>query len=72
MSLPDKKRSAVPSWVFGLLVSGVFIAVTGLAMLLGHWQNGISNEEYLRRFNELDKPVYQHNRGTVPEYGEED
>lgn len=72
MSLPTKKQEAVPGWVFGSLVAGVFVAVTGLAMLLGQWQNGISNEEYLRRFQELDKPVYGHNRGSVPEYGAED
>ncbi len=72
MSLPTKKREAVPGWVFGTLVAGVFVAVTGLAMLLGQWQNGVSNEEYLRRFQELDKPVYQHNRGSVPDYGVED
>ena len=29
----------VPTWAFGVLVAGVFVAVTGLAMLSGHWQN---------------------------------
>jgi polyferredoxin len=62
----------VPSWVFGVLVTGVFAAVTGLAMLTGHWQNNISREEYERRFNELDAPVYQHFRGEVPNYGPRD
>jgi len=72
MSLPGPKRTAVPGWVFGSLVTGVFVAVTGLAMLLGQWQNGISEREYVKRFQELDKPVYQHNRGQVPEYGPQD
>lgn len=62
----------VPSWVFGVLVAGVFVAVTGMAMLVGHWQNGITPAEYQRRFQELDHPVYQHNRGSVPEYGAND
>ena len=44
----------VPGWVFGSLVAGVFVAVTGLAMLLGHWQSSIPNQEYLRRFQQLD------------------
>lgn len=64
-------RSAVrpvPSWVFGALVAGVFAGITGLAMLSGYWQNGMTKQEYQRRFQELDKPVYQHFRGTVPEY----
>jgi hypothetical protein len=62
----------VPSWAFGVLTAGVFIAVTGLAMLAGHWQNGITVEEYARRFQTLSDPVYQHNRGSVPEYGPHD
>lgn len=65
-------RTAVPNWIFGLLVVGVFIGITGLAMLTGNWQNEISDQEYLKRFNELDTPLYQHNRGEVPEYKSED
>ncbi len=72
MSLPAKKAKPVPGWVFGSLVAGVFVAVTGLAMLVGHWQNEISPAEYQRRFQELDKPVYDHNRGSVPDYGPRD
>jgi polyferredoxin len=72
MQSASSTAKPVPSWVFGVLVAGVFVAVTGLAMLAGHWQNGISPEEYQRRFQELDKPVYQHNRGSVPEYGTND
>jgi len=66
------KSTPVPTWVFGSLVVGVFLAVTGLAMLTGNWQNGISKDEYQRRFQELNSPVYQHFRGQVPEYGPHD
>jgi polyferredoxin len=62
----------VPNWVFGALVAGIFVAITGLAMLTGNWKNGISNEEYLRRFKEINSPLYQHFRGRVPEYGPND
>lgn len=62
----------IPARVFGLLAIGIFVAVTGLAMLTGHWQNGISKEEYQKRFQELDKPIYQHFRGEVPDYGKDD
>ena len=37
---------AVPLWVFGALVAGLFVAVTGLAMVAGHWKNVITPEEY--------------------------
>jgi uncharacterized membrane protein len=56
----------IPTRVFAALVAGVFVAITGLAMLLGHWQNGISKEEYLKHFQQIDSPLYQHNRGEVP------
>ena len=64
-----KKSAAVPPPVLAALVVGLFVAVTGLAMLTGHWQNSISGEEYQRRFNEINSPLYQHNRGEVPAYG---
>ncbi|MBI5463753.1 MAG: 4Fe-4S binding protein [Ignavibacteriales bacterium] len=62
------RGKAVPGWVFGSLVVGVFAGITGLAMLTGHWQNGISSQEYQRRFQQIDSPLYQHNRGQVPHY----
>ncbi len=61
-------NTRVPAWVVGVLVAGVFVAITGLAMMTGHWKNGISKEEYLHRFRNIDSPLYQHNRGSVPEY----
>jgi hypothetical protein len=59
-------------WVFGILVAGVFVAITGLAVVTGHWQNGISQAEYQHRFEQLDSPVFQHFRGHVPQYGPND
>ncbi len=70
--LNAKSRNAVPTWVYGALVAGVFVAITGLAMVTGNWQNSISREEYLRRFQQLDNPLYQHFRGEVPPYGPND
>ena len=69
-----KKQSAssVPPWVFGVLVAGVFIAVTGLGILSGYWHNSVSKDEYLYRFQNLDSPLYNHARGAVPEYGPND
>ncbi len=65
-------RRPVPHWMLGILVAGVFVAITGFAMLTGHWQNAIKQEEYQRRFQQLDSPKYQHFQGKVPEYGSED
>jgi Pyruvate/2-oxoacid:ferredoxin oxidoreductase delta subunit len=62
----------VPTWALAALVGGVFVALTGMAILLGRWQNGISEEEYLRRFPLVNSPLYQHFRGEVPAYGPND
>jgi len=62
----------IPGWVLGTLAVGMFIAITGFAMLTGNWRNGISKEEYQRRFQQLNSPVYQHFRGEVPQYGPKD
>jgi polyferredoxin len=67
-----RSNASVPPWVFGALVAGVFVAITGLAVLTGSWQNGISREEYLKRFKEINSPLYQHFQGRVPEYGPND
>jgi polyferredoxin len=68
----SKTSRAVPSWVFGLMLAAIFIAITGLAMLTGHWQNTISKEEYVKRFQNVESPLYQHNRGQVSHYGPND
>ena len=64
-------RSLSAHLVVGL-VTAVFLGVTGLAMATGHWKNMVSRDEYLRRFQHLDSPLYQHARGQVPAYGPED
>jgi Pyruvate/2-oxoacid:ferredoxin oxidoreductase delta subunit len=71
--LRTKERSAtVAPWVFGVLVVGTFIAVTGLGMLTGHWKNSVGKDEYQFRFQKLDSPLYNHAQGSVPQYGPND
>jgi ferredoxin len=65
-------RRRLSAGVVVLVITSLFLAVTGGAMALGLWRNGISREEYLRRFQNLDSPLYQHARGHVPPYSPED
>lgn len=67
-----KTAPAIPNWIMGALVAGVFLAVTGMGILAGSWKNSVSKEEYLMRFQKLDSPLYNHARGSVPEYGPND
>ena len=68
----SRRGTQIPGWAVGVLAVGVFLAVTGAAMLTGHWQNGIGREEYRKRFQQINSPVYEHNRGRVPAYGPRD
>ena len=53
-------KTMVPSWVMGALIVGTFIAITGAAMLTGHWHNSITKEEYLNHFRQINSSVYSH------------
>jgi polyferredoxin len=66
------RQRPLPTWMYGTLVVGLFVAVTGFAMMFGFWRNSISQDEYLRRFQQLNSPLYQHFRGEVPNYGPND
>ncbi len=68
----SQKSRPIPTWAFGLTVLLFFFFGTLLARVTGHWYNGITEQEYMQRIQELDKPVYDHLRGEVPEYGPED
>lgn len=48
---------AVPRAVFAALVAGLFLAVTGLAMLTGHWRNVITAEDYQELIRMQDRPA---------------
>lgn len=56
----SRSAKAYPAWVYGLLVAGVFVAITGLAILTGHWTNRISKAEYLQHFQHVES--YDHLR----------
>jgi polyferredoxin len=63
---------AISARAAAMIVLGVFLGATGVAMGIGHWENDISRAEYLQRFTRLDAPIYQHARGHVPAYGPND
>jgi polyferredoxin len=67
-----RRSNPVPTWVFGTLVAGIFVAITGLAMLTGHWHNSLTQKEYAKRIQQIDSPLYQHFEGKAPQYGPND
>ncbi len=56
----SRSAKACPAWVYGVLVVGVFVAITGFAILTGHWTNRISHAEYLQHFQHVES--YDHLR----------
>ncbi len=48
------KEKRVPKKVIAFGVALIFISVTGLGMLTGHWHNNISKEEYLTIHKNID------------------
>jgi polyferredoxin len=52
----------------GLAVAilAVFMVITGLAMVSGHWVSSIGEDEYARRINDIHNPLYQHHYGSAP------
>ena len=56
----SRHERAFPAWVYGVLVVGVFTAITGLAILTGHWTNRVSNSEYMEHFQHVES--YDHMR----------
>jgi len=66
------RGKAISARMVAAIVVGIFLGVTGLAMLTGHWHSRMARDEYLLRFTRLDSPMYQHARGHVPAYGSDD
>jgi polyferredoxin len=48
LQMRDPGGRPVPGWVFGLLAAGLFVAITGTAMLAGHWRTALTPADYLQ------------------------
>jgi polyferredoxin len=66
------KKVKLSKGKFAIVLLLLFIVGTGLAMMLGLWQNTITVAEYRLHVQHLNDPGYQHNRGEVPEQTPED
>jgi polyferredoxin len=42
-------RRKVPKRLVAIVTVGIFVAITGAAMLTGHWQNSITTQQYLEQ-----------------------
>ncbi|GAB4322508.1 MAG: 4Fe-4S binding protein [Candidatus Zixiibacteriota bacterium] len=49
-----------------ITVTGIFVIGIGIAQWTNNWQNSISQDEYRARIQDINNPVYTHNRGQAP------
>ncbi|PLX31009.1 MAG: ferredoxin [Ignavibacteria bacterium] len=66
MKASRKSTFSVSSRRVAAAVVGLFVAITGLAMLTGNWASSVNETEYSRRIQDIDNPIYQHNQGSAP------
>jgi len=55
LTMAAPRAHAVPAAVYAALLVGLFVAITGAAMLAGRWQSSIPREDYLRYFFQVDR-----------------
>ncbi len=56
-------KKKISKKIVAIGVVSIFMAVTGFAMITGHWQNNISKDEYLVHYKLMD--TYGHPTGTA-------
>ena len=65
------KKAILKPWVYAAAICLLFIGGSAAGRITGRWQNSISGSEYLFHVRHLELPIYQHNRGQVPDYNKE-
>jgi len=52
------RRMGIPTYAAAVVL--LFLLGTTAARVTGHWQNGIGDQEYVERFQQIDSPEYGH------------
>ncbi|HDL18911.1 MAG TPA: 4Fe-4S binding protein [Bacteroidetes bacterium] len=63
-----KKQWKLSRKAYLFILIGLFVLGTAMAKISGFWQNNISTKEYQYYIKRMNEPVYNHNRGAVPDY----
>ena len=62
-----RNAGRISVYAYAAFLVMVFIFGISLARMTGVWHNNISNEEYRFHLVHMGLPMYQHNRGVVPD-----
>ncbi|GAB4339170.1 MAG: 4Fe-4S binding protein [Calditrichia bacterium] len=63
-----KNKWKLTSKQYGYILVGMFVVGSTVAHLANRWQNSITDREYQHHIQNLNAPVYFHNRGQVADY----
>jgi len=66
-----RRKAILKPWAYAAAICLLFIGGSVVGRTTGYWQNNISDHEYLFHVRHLGMPIYQHNRGRVPDYNKE-
>jgi polyferredoxin len=62
-----KAKAELRSGYLAAALIAIFVLITGIAMLTGNWKSSVSEEEFSRRIQDIDNPIYQHQQGNAPQ-----
>ena len=60
-----KSRLKFSSYGLAAAILVIYFSFVSYGKLTGHWENDISLHEYMVRIKDIDKPIYDHNRGRI-------
>jgi len=63
-----KEKGTLPRMAYPIILVALFLIGIITARVTGYWQNEITVQEYRYHVQHFNEPVYNHNRGQVPEY----
>jgi polyferredoxin len=64
----SRRKAILKPWMYAAAICLLFIGGSLTGKMTGYWQTSISDNEYLFHVRHLGLPIYQHNRGRVPDY----
>ena len=65
---PVHSKKKIDKKFVGIIVVAVFVAITGLGLITGYWQNKVSKEEYQYYFPDIEKLGHPTDMKSIKEY----
>jgi len=60
LRLSKKSKRSIPIRVYAAVLTALFVIITGIAMLTGHWKSDVTPEDYKELIHKLDSDALDH------------